>query len=56
MARGYVKGRRESVRKEKDGGGKDEINGKSRVVRLCPTRNYILAAPLPRHCIKLRPT
>jgi len=33
-ARGYVKGRREDGREEKDGGGKEESK-----VGLCPTRN-----------------
>jgi len=33
-ARGYVKGRREDVREEKDGGGKEESK-----VGLCPTQN-----------------
>jgi len=33
--RGYVKGRREDGREEKDGGGKEESKG----VGLCPTRN-----------------
>jgi len=46
MARGYVKGIREDVREEKDGGGKEESKGKSGCA-LPETKSWL------RHCLDL---